>query len=302
MTSIRTLVRDYIVLILGTLLLSASYALFLVPARISAGGVSGLAVVLHFLFHLPTGLLVFILNVPLLVVGYLFLGGLRFTVRTLVSVVIFSATVDGLGAAIHPLTHDAFLATLYGGVISGVGIGLVFGRSASTGGTTIVARLVQNFTRLSAGLSQLLVDAVVVGITGLVFGPQVALYSLIVLFISGKAIDWTLEGLSGERVALVVSPQAERISARITRELGRGATLLEGRGGYTGEERPVVMCVLDRSQEPLLRALVQSEDAQAFMVVTTASTVLGEGFAPLADARGVRGARKPILDFLRRAA
>lgn len=299
MNATRALVRDYVVLIIGTLALSASYALFMVPARISAGGVSGLAVVLHYLFGLPTGLLVFALNVPLLIIGYRFLGGLRFTVRTLVSVVIFSITVDAFGAAIHPLTRDAFLATLYGGVISGIGIGLVFGRGASTGGTTIVARLVQNLSRLSAGISQLLVDAVVVGVTGLVFGPQIALYSLIVLFISGKAIDWTLEGLSGERVAMIVSPHAERISGRLTRELGRGATLLQGRGGYTGDDRPVVMCVLDRGQEPILRALVQSEDPTAFVVVMAATTVLGEGFAPLADARRPR---RPLKEMLRRVA
>lgn len=299
MTSIRALLRDYLVLAAGTLLLSAAYALFLVPAHISAGGVTGLAVVLHFLVGLPTGLLVFALNLPLLVAGYLFLGGLRFTVRTLVSVVLFSSTVDWMGTVLHPLTRDAFLATLYGGVISGIGIGMVFGRGASTGGTTIVARLVQNLSGLSAGISQLLVDAGVVGITGIVFGPQVALYSLIALFVSGKAIDWALEGLSGERVALIVSPEAERISNRITRELGRGATLLAGRGGYTGQERPVVMCVLDRSQEPLLRALVQAEDASAFVVVTAATTVLGEGFAPLAK---TGGPRKPLLELLRGAA
>ena len=299
MARMRALAWDYLVLAIGTLLLSAAYALFLVPARISAGGVTGLAVVLHYLFGLPTGLLVFVLNVPLLVTGYLYLGGLRFTVRTLFSVAIFSLTVDWLSTIIHPFTHDAFLATLYGGVISGIGIGLVFGRGASTGGTTIVARILQNVTGLSAGIAQLTVDAVVVGIAGLVFGPQLALYSLIVLFVSGKAIDWTLEGLSGERVALIVSPAAETISTRVTHELGRGVTILQGRGGYTGADRPVIMCVLDRSQEPMLRALIQSEDPAAFMVVTAATTVLGEGFEPLASRRTPR---KPLLDFLRRSA
>jgi uncharacterized membrane-anchored protein YitT (DUF2179 family) len=298
MVRLRPLIRDYAVLAAGSLLLSLAYALFLVPSRIAAGGVSGLAVVFHYLWGLPTGLLVFGMNVPLLVAGYLFLGGLRFTVRTLVSVAIFSATVDPLGHLFRPVTHDAFLATLYGGVISGVGIGLVFGRGASTGGTTIVARLTQMCTRLSAGIAQLLVDAVVVGAAALVFGPQIALYGLISLFVSGKAIDWSLEGLSGERVAIVVSPAAEAITARVTRELDRGATLLEGRGGYTGEDRPVLLCVLDRSQEPALRALVQSEDPAAFVTVAAATTVLGEGFAPLQAPSRRKGAPK----LLRRVA
>lgn len=301
MTNLRTLSRDYALLALGSVLLSVSFALFLVPARIATGGISGLAVVLHYLFGLPTGLLVLAMNLPLLLAGFLFLGGARFTLRTLVSVVIFSATVDPIMHYLRPVTHDPFLATLYGGVISGIGVGLVFGRGASTGGTTIVARLLQKLTRLSAGIAQLSVDALVVGVAALVFGPQFALYGLIGLFVSGKAIDWTLEGLSGERVAFIVSPAAERISARITHELDRGATLLNGRGGYTGEERPVLMCVLDRSQESALRALVQAEDADAFVTVTAATTVLGEGFAPL---RPLSTSRKPSLRRLawRRAA
>ncbi len=296
MTGARGIAWDYVVLLAGSLLLSASYALFLVPSKISNGGVSGLAVVLHYLFGLPTGLLVFAFNVPLLIVGYVFLGELRFTVRTLVSVLVFSLTVDWLGRITKPVTHDAFLATLYGGVISGVAVGLVFGRGASTGGTTIVARLLKNATGLSAGIAQLSVDAVVVGITGLVFGPQLALYSLISLFVGGKAIDWTLEGLSGERMALVVSPESAAISVRITHELGRGVTILQGRGGYTGAERPVVMCVLDRAQEPMLRALVQTIDPAAFRVVTAATTVLGEGFEPLGPSNDMK---KSFLQRLR---
>lgn len=293
----RSIIADYVVLVCGTLLLSASYAFFLVPAKISNGGVSGLAIVAHYLFGWPTGLLVFVLNVPLLFIGYLYLGGLRFTVRTLVSVAIFSATVDWMGTLVaHPITRDPFLAALYGGLISGVGVGLVFRRGASTGGTTIVARILQRLTGLSAGIAQLSVDAVVVGVAALVFGPQLALYGLISLFVSGKAIDWTLEGLSGERVALVVTAAADRIAARITHDLGRGVTLLQGRGGYTGQERPIVMCVLDRSQEPMLRALVQAEDPGAFVVVTVATTVLGEGFSPLVQ---TTGPRRSIRDLLR---
>ncbi len=295
MAQARALARTYIILAVGTMLLSVAYALFLVPARIAAGGVSGLAVVLHYLWGLPTGVLVFGLNLPLLIAGYFFLGGARFTARTLVSVAIFSLTVDPLEHFVRPVTHDAFLSTLYGGVISGVGIGLVFGQGASTGGTTIVARLAQNVTGLSAGIAQLGVDAVVVGIAALVFGPQIALYGLISLFVTGKAIDWALEGLSGERVALIVSPRAETISARIAEELGRGSTLLAGRGGYTGEDRPVLMCVLDRSQEPALRALVQAEDSTAFMTVTAATTVLGEGFAPLQAPMRARRRRPRLL-------
>jgi uncharacterized membrane-anchored protein YitT (DUF2179 family) len=279
---VRTLLRDYIVLIAATLLCSAGFAFFLIPAKLSSGGVSGLAVVMHYEWNVPTGLMIFLLNVPLLIIGYIFLGGLRFTIRTIVSVVVFAATVDPMGHLVKlPLTHDAFLAALYGGVIMGVGVGLVFGCGASTGGTTIVSRLLQRVTHGSIGIIQVIVDGIIIVIIGIAFGPQLALYSLVGLFVSGKAIDWTLEGSSGERLALVVTNHSDEISDRITDDLGRGVTVLQGRGGFTGEERPVLMCVLDRSEEPMLRALVQASDPRAFVVVAIASTVLGEGFAPL---------------------
>jgi uncharacterized membrane-anchored protein YitT (DUF2179 family) len=136
-------------------------------------------------------------------------------------------------------------------------------------------------TGLSTGIAQLIVDGLVVSTAAVVVGPQSALYGLVSLFVGSKAIDWTLEGIYGERVAFIISPQAAQISARITADLRRGTTVLSGRGGYTGEERPVLLCVIDRAQEPELRALVQSEDPRAFLTVTAATTVLGEGFEPL---------------------
>lgn len=285
----RALVRDYTILVAATLLFSAGFALFLIPAKLSSGGVSGLAIIAHYKWGVPTGPIVFALNVPLLVVGYVFLGGLRFTVRTLVSVAIFSATVDPMAHLVKlPLTHDAFLASLYGGVIIGVGIGLIFGTGASTGGTTIIARLLQDLTSESVGILQVIVDGIVIALTGLAFGPELALYSLVGLYVSGKAIDWTLEGTSGERLALVISKASEEIARRILLDMERGVTVLQAKGGYTGEDRPVLLCVLDRSEEPMLRSLVQAIDPKAFLVVSVASTVLGEGFAPLGGALPLR--------------
>lgn len=298
----RALVRDYAILVVATLLFSAGFALFLIPAKLSSGGVSGLAIIAHYEWGVDTGPIIFALNVPLLIIGYVFLGGLRFTVRTLVSVAVFSATVDPMAHLVKlPLTHDAFLASLYGGVTIGVGMGLIFGTGASTGGTAIIARMLQNMTSESVGILQVIVDGVIIGITGLAFGPQLALYSLVGLYVSGKAIDWTLEGTSGERLALVISIASEEICTRITHDMGRGVTVLQGKGGFTGESRPVLMCVLDRSEEPMLRSLVQTIDPKAFLVVSVASTVLGEGFAPLGGAMPLRqrwlARRRPTDDL-----
>lgn len=281
----RALARAYILLVLGSLLLSVAFAWFLVPQRIAAGGVSGLAIILHYLWGWPTGALVAAVNLPLLVAGYVFLGGARFTARTVVSLAVFSSTVDWLGTVLKPITHDPFLATLYGGVLSGVGIGLVFAQQASTGGTTILARLLQRAAGISAGYSQLAVDAVVVGLAALVFGPQIALYALIGLYVSTKAIDWVIEGFSREKVAFIVSTRAQAISDRVIAEMDRGATLLSGRGGYTGDPRTVVMCVLSQGQEAQLKGIVHDEDPAAFMTIGAATTVLGEGFTPLKPAR-----------------
>lgn len=293
----RALFRDYLVLVAGTLIFSAGFAYFLIPSRLTSGGISGLAIVAHYKWGVPTGLMIFVLNVPLLIVGYLFLGGVRFTIRTLVAVAMFSVAVDPMARLVKlPLTHDPFLASLYGGVTVGVGLGLVFGCGASTGGTTIIARLVQDITHGSLGMIEVVVDGIIIGVTGLAFSPELALYSLVGLYVSGKAIDWTLEGSSGERLALVVSDASEEICHRITHDLERGVTVLHGRGGYTGIARPVLMCVIDRSEEPALRALVQAADPRAFMVVSIASTVLGEGFTPLSSALP---AHKSLLDLVR---
>jgi uncharacterized membrane-anchored protein YitT (DUF2179 family) len=174
--------------------------------------------------------------------------------------------------------------SLAGGVLSGIGIGLVFAQQASTGGTTILARLLQIVSGLGAGYAQLTVDAVVVALAAAVFGPQIALYGPIGLYLSGKAIDWLLEGLAREKVAFIVSERATEICRRIAAELGRGTTVLPARGGYTGAPRTVVMCVLSQSQEPQLKAIVRQEDAAAFMTISAASTVLGEGFTRLQPA------------------
>jgi uncharacterized membrane-anchored protein YitT (DUF2179 family) len=281
--------RDYLILVFATLVFSAGFAFFLIPAKLSSGGVSGLAIVIHYESGLPTGPVTFLLNLPLLIVGYVFLGGLRFTVRTLVSVAVFSATVDPMAHLIKlPLTHDPFLASLYGGVIIGVSIGLIFRTGASTGGTTIIARLLQEITGSRVGMIQVIIDGVIIVIIGIAFGPELALYSIVGLYVSGKAIDWTLEGNAGERLALVVSTNGDEICRRITHEMERGVTVLRGQGGYTGEDRPVLMCVLDRSEEPMLRSLVQAVDPAAFLVVSEASTVLGEGFAPLKSPERLR--------------
>jgi len=293
----RNLVRDYVMLVVGTLIMSAGFAYFLIPAKLTSGGVSGLAIVMHYEWGLPIGPVTFVLNVPLLVAGYRFLGGLRFTVRTLVSVAIFSAVVDPMAHLVRlPLTHDAFLASLYGGVTIGIGLGLVFGCGATTGGTTIIARLLQNALHGRLGMIEVAVDGVVVAITGLAFGPELALYSLVGLFVSGKTIDWAIEGSSGERLALIVSEASDEICGRITHDLERGVTVLEGRGGYTGVGRPVLMCVIARAEEPMLRSLVHTADPLAFMVVSAASTVLGEGFTPLSSAIP---SRRPLLDLVR---
>src|SRR5215831_3360502 len=172
-------VRAYVVVAVGSLLSSLAYAVFFVPAHIPAGGVSGLAVVLNYRFGWPTGPLVFLFNVPLLVAGYIYLGGARFIARTLFSVAVFSATIDPLAHLIHPLTRDPFLATLYGGVLSGLGTGVIFGQNASAGGTTILSRLLQKATGLTTGLAQLIVDGLIVGIAAVVVGPQAALYGLV---------------------------------------------------------------------------------------------------------------------------
>ncbi|MDN5327241.1 MAG: hypothetical protein PWP41_1937 [Moorella sp. (in: firmicutes)] len=268
---------DYLGITAGTLVTALGLVLFLVPNRIAAGGVSGLATVLHYVFGWPVGLTMLVLNIPLFLAGLKVLG-LEFGLKTLYGTIILSVFTDTLALWLHAPTSNTLLASLYGGLLSGVGMGIVFRSGGSTGGTDLAALLFRHYLHISAGMGLLMVDALVISLAGLVFNVELALYALVALFLTSRAIDAIQEGGGYARAALIISDKAEEIARRVLVELGRGVTGLAGRGYYTRQEREVLLVVVQRAEVSRLKDLVASIDPEAFVIVSNVHEVLGEGF------------------------
>jgi uncharacterized membrane-anchored protein YitT (DUF2179 family) len=275
--------RDFVLITLGALLQAIALRLFLVPAQLASGGVSGLAQIANAYTGWPIGLMVFAGNLPLFFLGWRFLGGPRFALRTAYAVAAFSLLTDLLVAYIpaQGLTGDLLLNTLYGGVISGIGYGLVYRGRGTSGGSDILARILNDRWNVSISQSYLWVDSLVILAAGITFGWEKALYALVLLYISGLAAEQATQGSDVVRTALIVSSQPQAVAQGIMDELERGVTLVNGYGGFTGAPRAVLYCVLSRSEVPRLKALVREADPAAFMVVGSAHEALGEGFRPL---------------------
>jgi len=277
-------IRDYILVMTGALVQAVGLRVFLVPAQLVSGGVSGISQMINHFTGWPIGLMVFIGNIPLFVLGWRFLGGSRFTIRTMVAVAAYSFFTDALlWLPYFPkagITNDLVLNSLYGAVVSGIGYGLVYRGQGTSGGSDILARILNRWRGISMTQSYLMTDTLVILGAGFIFGWQKALYAVITLYVSGLVVDTTMEGAGTVRSALIVTDLCQEISARILKEMERGVTILEGTGAYTGAPRPVLYCVVTRSEVQQLKSIVHETDPSAFMVVGAAHEALGEGFKP----------------------
>ncbi len=269
-------------IIIGCVIGAAAYPLFLEPGEIAPGGLSGVAMIINRFTAWPVGVTSLVLNVPLFIIGYRSMGRV-FAFRSLVATILFSLCIDGL--KLLPLTPpdvEPMLATLFGGVLLGVGLGLILRGGATTGGSDMAARVVHRYLPfLSVGMFVFLIDCMVVVAAAFCFDVEKALYALVCIYINGKVIDMVMLGLSKNKACFIMTAEWERINQRILRDMDRGVTLMEARGGYTGNERPVVLCVLPPQEVSRLKAIVREEDERAFMFITEAHEALGEGFSRL---------------------
>lgn len=278
-------VRDYTFILLGGLIQAVSLRLFLVPANLASGGVTGISQLINYYTGWPIGLMVFIGNVPLFMLGWRFLGGRRFALRTAVAIVSYSIFTDYL--LLIPffprngITDDLLLNALYGAIVSGFGYGLVYRARGTSGGSDVLARILNYYRGVSMTQSYLIVDTAVILAAGFVFGWKQALYAIITLYVSGLVAETTLEGAGTARTAMIVTSKAQLVSNRVLEDLQRGVTMLTGTGAYTGEARPVLYCVVTRAEVATLKAIVNEIDPDAFMVIGVAHEALGEGFKPL---------------------
>lgn len=276
--SLKRTIREYLGIGLGCLLTAVGLVIFLIPNKVAAGGVSGLATVIYYLTGFPVGTAMLLFNIPLFIIGVKVLGR-HVGFRTLYGILVLSMGTDLLGPYLPVLTHDPLLASLYGGAVSGLGMGLVFKFRGTTGGTDLVAALLHRFfPTFSIGQGLLIVDAIVIALAGLVFNAELALYAVVALFISSKVIDLIQEGFNVAKALFIISDHADEIRVDILEKMGRGVTTLCGQGGFTGHPKNVLLVVVSRAEVAEVKALTLSIDPRAFVILTDVHEVMGEGF------------------------
>ncbi|MDN5363280.1 MAG: hypothetical protein PWQ91_341 [Eubacteriales bacterium] len=269
--------RDYIGITVGVIITALGLDMFLIPNKIAAGGVSGIGTILYHLWHIPVGLTMFALNVPLFALGIKNMG-LGFGVRSLYGMGALSLFVDLLARRVPVPTHNPLLAALYGGVVVGLGIGIVFRFRGTTGGTDLAAALVRHYSGHNVGFALFLIDSAVIVAAGLIFGAELALIALLTVYLTGRVIDAVQEGFGYAKAAIIISDRHEEIMQKILEELDRGVTAFYGMGCYTGRDKKILLSVVTRAEVSRLKDLVHSVDDRAFVILTDVHEVLGEGF------------------------
>ena len=261
---------------IGAIIAAYSVQGFIVPSRLGGGGVGGIALLLYYTLKLPIGLMTFILNIPLFVLGWREINK-HFVFKTIWGLAIFSIFLD-LFKGIQPVAiNDIFLGALYGGVISGISSSIVFHFGGSLGGTDIVSKVIQRKYGVPMGTSALAINGVIIMISWAILGSKAALYTLVMLFVYGRVLDLIQSGVPSKSIT-IISDQSEALVSRIMIDLGRGATFLQGRGAYSNEPKNVIICVVSLPEIGRLKQAVRELDPQAFMIVQNAGEVLGRGF------------------------
>lgn len=285
-------VYEYANITLGSFLVAVGVAYFVNPAKIASGGVSGIATMVYHTLGVNPGYVIFGLSIPLFLIGMKVFGKV-YGFKSLVGTVLLSAFTyvlvkisggDGFLDYSEPLS--VWLSALFGGVIIGAGIGFVMKGGANTGGTDIIAQILNKYTPLSLGTCLTLTDAAIIASSVFIFGVESALYAVTTVYITGIVIDKVAMplGANTAKIVMIISEKHEEIGKVILEQLEHGATLLTGTGMYTGYDRPVIMSVVSNQQLTTLTALVKQIDDKAFMVVQNAHQVLGEGFVPMSKA------------------
>ncbi len=275
------LFRDYALITAGALILATNVVVFLTPNHVVSTGITGLGMLAHYLWGWPIGMVTLALNIPLFLAGIRWGDGLKFFVRTIYAVVLMTLAIDLLAPRLPPITGEALIYTLFGGLLDGVGIGLVLRGRGTTGGTDIIAQLLNRHRGIPFSSVFLAANTLILFLAAFVVGIVPILYALIVNYVSARVVDVVQEGISYARTLFIVSREHERVRRAILDELGRGVTVLEAYGGYTLEKRPALYVVVGRSQVTVLKRIIAEIDPHAFVVVAEAHEVLGEGFRPV---------------------
>lgn len=276
---ITAYIKEYFLIILGSMLMAISTALILLPNQLSTGGFSGISTILYYLFNYPVGTTTIILNIPLLLISFFKIKKSLF-VKSIVGTILLSFFTDFL-EVLGPITNDRFLACIYGGIIMGLGTAIILKAGASTGGTDLLSYVIRSYNnKFTSGRVIIISDIIIIFFNILFFGEiEIGLYSAIAIYLMGKMIDIVFEGIYFTKVMFIISTEYEEISKQVGAKVKRGSTGIYSKGMYSGEDKVMLFCVGSRKEIAEIKQIIKKIDRNAFIVTADARETLGEGFS-----------------------
>lgn len=268
--------KEYIIVALACMVMAFNINYFFIGNKLAQGGVSGLSLIIHYLSNIDMSYLYFALNIPLIILAYIFLGK-NFLLKTLFATFVLSVFLKIFASFSEPL-EDILLAAIFGGAINGIAIGIVFYAGGSTGGIDIIAKIINKYTGIPISRILLTTDFIVLSMVAVIFGKVIFMYTLISLVISSKMIDIIQVGIYSAKGVTIITTKEDEIRKRIMEDTGRGITLIDARGGYTQKEIGMLYCVVGQYQLIKVKTIVKEVDPSAFMIVADVHEVIGNGF------------------------
>ena len=269
---------NYVFIIVGAILVGIAYNVFLLPAQLAAGGISGVSTILHELYNTKPALVQALINLPLFIVGFIALGK-EFSYKTLLGTITVPLTIFLSESLVDKGSHDPFLSSIYGGIVLGIGLGLVYRGGGSTGGTAALAQILKKYANISSGFSQLLVDGVVVVASAFVFSFELALYALISIFVTSKVIDFVQLQAGDNKLVFIITDNEERVTSLIYEHVERGVTQVQSFGAFSKKERALLFCVMEQAEALYFKQIITNEEPNSFVIFLNASEILGRGFS-----------------------
>ena len=298
-STVKKTIHEYILLILGNFIFAVGAVMLVEPYGFAPGGTYGLGIVFHHLWGVETEFAALCMDIPLLIIGFIVLGN-RFGIKTILSTILLPLFMQllhriyGYASLIEPNVLEMagyqhqIIASIFGGVVYGVGLGLVYRSHATTGGSDIISMIIRKYTHLSMGICNIMVDGLITLSTVLAFGDwKLPMYSAVIIFICSRVIDFILEGPKRAKTMMIITSKGEEIRDFIINDMGRGATMIPGKGLFSGEERNIIYVVLGRREMIRLREQIANVDPAAFINVIDSAEILGEGFQSLKDGNSI---------------
>lgn len=274
----KTVLIDILYTVIGSIIVGISYNLFLLPGQIAAGGISGLSTILNKMIGSDPAMIQFIFNIPIFIIGWFTLGK-SFSLKTAIATFVVPLTIFLTASLVEKGTTDALLASLYGGIVLGIGLGLVYRGNGSTGGTATLAQIVKKYTGFSSGFCQLIVDAFVVILSAFVFNFELALYALISIYVTSKVIDIVQLHAGDNKLVFIITTKEQKIINLIHEHVERGVTSVNAFGGYNREGKSLLFSVMEQKEAIYFKQIITREEPDSFVIFINTSEIIGRGFS-----------------------